>query len=635
MGLSLLLHSFLVYILTVRRHLQPWSDLYQPGAFASWPFARSTDQSSPTPEPCKDTALLAFAQLVTWRLGYRRSFVSLLSTSTEYVLAEATRTMSFQYASVTAEEDRPWIGTCTLPRTDGLGSLSLDTWRSARRIREEPSECDHYYTSGLSPHWHIISDIRQNTACRDRAFAKHAAWARFYFAVPLRTAQGSIIGSLAIMDDRPRYGVSIEEMSFMEDLADTITEHLHTTVVRSQRQRSERLIQALGLFNRGEESLRDWWLGAKDAQLFNAGRHAENDISQEHREALGDEEFGARLPTSPTRDRTNPDTERERYSLSNNARSTSRSDLAERRRKRAKARSGSFDLADITERTYARASNLMREALAAHGVAFVDISSMSSMPNRHDSSDQRSSTNDTSQTHDSSEAERSDPAIEDPATCKVYGCSLRQEGEGGEDGFTTERLDFPKTYLEHLLKRYPNGHVFNFGESGGLVSSGDGDSMSSGSDQAATKVRDKRGYGKRLRSVMANARTIAFYPLRDDASGRWRSGLFVWSISPLRIFDEQEDLTYLSSFGHSLMAELSRLETLAADKAKETFISSISHELRSPLHGVLAGVEFLQETDLSIFQQEMSHTILKAGRTLLDTYVFVVISVCIEILTEL
>ena len=67
------------------------------------------------------------------------------------------------------------------------------------------------------------------------------------------------------------------------------------------------------------------------------------------------------------------------------------------------------------------------------------------------------------------------------------------------------------------------------------------------------------------------------------------------------------------------MAELSRLETLAADKAKGTFISSVSHELRSPLHGVLAGVEFLQESELSPFHQEMVSTISMAGRTLLDT----------------
>ena len=50
-----------------------------------------------------------------------------------------------------------------------------------------------------------------------------------------------------------------------------------------------------------------------------------------------------------------------------------------------------------------------------------------------------------------------------------------------------------------------------------------------------------------------------------------------------------------------------------------TFISSVSHELRSPLHGVLAGVELLQESNLNAFQEEMTTTISMAGKTLLDT----------------
>lgn len=93
----------------------------------------------------------------------------------------------------------------------------------------------------------------------------------------------------------------------------------------------------------------------------------------------------------------------------------------------------------------------------------------------------------------------------------------------------------------------------------------------------------------------------------------------MWSTSPLRHFDQTEDITYLASWSHSILAELGRLETIAADKAKGSFISSVSHELRSPLHGILAGVEFLQESELTSFQQEMAHTIGMAGRTLLDT----------------
>lgn len=100
---------------------------------------------------------------------------------------------------------------------------------------------------------------------------------------------------------------------------------------------------------------------------------------------------------------------------------------------------------------------------------------------------------------------------------------------------------------------------------------------------------------------------------------RWRAGALVWSNAPLRYFEAEEDLTYLATFGNSVVAELARLDAIAADTAKTTFISSVSHELRSPLHGVLAGVEFLQESNLTPFQEEMTTTISMAGRTLLDT----------------
>ncbi|KAK5686005.1 hypothetical protein LTS10_002118 [Elasticomyces elasticus] len=118
---------------------------------------------------------------------------------------------------------------------------------------------------------------------------------------------------------------------------------------------------------------------------------------------------------------------------------------------------------------------------------------------------------------------------------------------------------------------------------------------------------------------MTGAKTIAFLPIWDDVSETFSSSVFVWSTTPQRFFDSTDDITYIAAFSHSLTAELTRLETIASDKAKGTFISSISHELRSPLHGVLAGAELLQETELTRFQREMASTITMAGRTLLDT----------------
>lgn len=121
------------------------------------------------------------------------------------------------------------------------------------------------------------------------------------------------------------------------------------------------------------------------------------------------------------------------------------------------------------------------------------------------------------------------------------------------------------------------------------------------------------------KSTLNLPRSAYISDIEQSNSQRYRAGALVWSDVPLRYFDQHEDLTYLAAFGNSIVAELTRLDTLAADRAKSTFISSVSHELRSPLHGVLGGLELLQETQLDAFQREMTRTIKMAGTTLLDT----------------
>ena len=64
---------------------------------------------------------------------------------------------------------------------------------------------------------------------------------------------------------------------------------------------------------------------------------------------------------------------------------------------------------------------------------------------------------------------------------------------------------------------------------------------------------------------------------------------------------------------------VSRLASVAADRQKGDFIGSISHEFRSPLHGILASAEFLSDTEADAFQSRLVDTILSCGRTLLDT----------------
>ena len=110
--------------------------------------------------------------------------------------------------------------------------------------------------------------------------------------MPLRDLYGSVIGSFTIIDDKPRYGISTNEMAFMEDMADTVTEHLEATIVRSQRQRSERLIQGLSLFNVGKDSLRYWWLAQDDKRVHRAGRYRKTGIDRRDQNERLAKEFG-------------------------------------------------------------------------------------------------------------------------------------------------------------------------------------------------------------------------------------------------------------------------------------------------------------------------------------------------------
>lgn len=138
------------------RHLHAWIDIHQPAAIHCNPFAAGSGGERAS-EPCTDAALAAFAQLCALRLNARRVLVTLVSSSVEYILSEASRTTSLQYDSFEDPKDFLWIGTCSFPHDYGLNGAFMNAWRKARRYRELPPDSDeHYYTEGQSPHWCIV-----------------------------------------------------------------------------------------------------------------------------------------------------------------------------------------------------------------------------------------------------------------------------------------------------------------------------------------------------------------------------------------------------------------------------------------------------------------------------------------------
>jgi signal transduction histidine kinase/CheY-like chemotaxis protein len=568
-----------------------------------------------------DTALAAFAQLGALRLKAQRCIISLVSKDEEVILAESTRTLSLQSDLVHNSRDALFLGTTRYPRDQGLSVAGLKEWITTKERRETPKEDDYYYTDGVSSHCYIISDLRKAADLQSLVVVKAAPKLRFYAAVPIRTSNGLVIGSYAILDDRPRLGISADELVFMEDIADTIMGHLEAKHASLQRERGDRLIKGLALFSEGKDSLRDWWLDTHSRKIRGEGaRRRRNSMDDtKTRNDRADEELGMtygpnEIPHGRTTDTLSiqPASQVPKPTMKTGH-------LAQDKHE-------GFDLGREVSTAFARSSNLMREAMSAEGVVFIDADFHR---DKESTKNQDSSTTDheTDTATNSSGPESSTPKQKTPvppeAQCALLGFSTKVKSTVRGFDPSARHSSLPKAFIRSLIRRYPMGKVFNFHDGKALSSSSGTDisseEFSEGSKNTRSRKRRSREFvdAMTLGEVFSGPRSIAFLPLWDSRRERWRSCSFVWNSS--RFLDKAEDITYLAAFSNNLMAELSRLDAIAADQAKATFISSISHELRSPLHGVLAGVELLQESDLSNYQQEMTTTISMAGKTLLDT----------------
>jgi signal transduction histidine kinase len=303
--------------------------------------------------------------------------------------------------------------------------------------------------------------------------------------------------------------------------------------------------------------------------------------------------------------------------------------------------------------TFSRASNLTREGMEIDGAVFFDApfrfyqgrstlqtdTRRSATADSEDVSDEESIA-DHEEHHDARPGpyplvqppnKHAEPtgAMQDSMGLKaeVLGFSTSTSSSLKNQAISPETFSsIDQSLLTALVRRYPKGQLFEFDEQGPISTNEDLQFNSSQTtivsrDVEVKQIRDrarKRSEILRLLASFPRARHIAFVPLYDSTSGCF-IGSFAWSTSATRLFSVDNHLSYLVAFGHSVMSEVGRLNTLSADRAKGDFISNVSHELRSPLHGILASVEFLADTQLDGFQRNLVDTVDICGRTLLDT----------------
>lgn len=139
-----------------------------------------------------------------------------------------------------------------------------------------------------------------------------------------------------------------------------------------------------------------------------------------------------------------------------------------------------------------------------------------------------------------------------------------------------------------------------------------------GDGKAQPHPRKRRMDHKELLKKIPGAKTVIFLPLFDHGEERLIAGCFLWTSVTGRMMIDA-DLAFLRAFSNCIVSEVVRMNMQKNEASKTTFIASMSHELRSPLHGILGAAEFLTDTMTDAYQSGLITSIVTCGKTLLDT----------------
>lgn len=582
-----------------------------------------------------DAALTAFAQLAVLRLGASRALISLFDSTNQYVVAEATPDISLRPRDSAASYPL-WLSGTSIPRSFGVCDHVLNV---------EPG-AGHNKDDGLPVY--VVNDLAQDERFAERPFVKCGGpHCRFFAGVPIRSRHGVDIGVFSIFGDGPRAGLEAPDMRFMRELSLVIMNHLEAERSGIAKRLSEHMIRGVGKFVDGSIGL-----AGKSARYRSRLNH--QDFDRNSQAAVARDQHLSNTPNfrgfpSPNLSVSPPAGTGAAHQLHPLMASPSLIEKEDPLLNATQAtpqppqqNEGSTtknqkvdDYVSQVWNIFSKASEIIQESMEIDGVVFLEtkLSSFSGRDNVNWPFHATGSSSSSSSSDENSLLTVSTSNDEVGGPCSPINTSSAIASS--IDGNSTSHIPFklPEKFLRKLIRRYPRGNIFNFDEYGSEQSSdwsseeaapGDKGRKRSKSEDSqprplGIRSRMKQSEQEMLLKMLPGARCIAFAPVWDPQEQRWFAGSFAYTKTYTRVFTARGDLSYLVAFGTVAMAEVSRLRATMADKSKMDMLSSLSHELRSPLHGMVLGVELLHDTSLDRFQKDVLHTVETCGRTLLDT----------------
>ncbi|KAI0966136.1 hypothetical protein F4678DRAFT_301348 [Xylaria arbuscula] len=567
-----------------------------------------------------DPILTALAQLGVCRTGASRAFISLFDRSHQYVIAETTRVSSLRAdpSNYADTRDPFWIRGTAIPRSNGICQKFLNTVKHIESNGDIELPVD------------IIADIREEPHVSEDDCVLLGFPARGYVGVPIRSRKGVDFGEYCVVTEQPikEGDWSDANSRLLREISQSILDHLLSKVSQVESKRAEKKTQGIAAFV--EERL---------TSMQHTSTHEKNfenpftkDILNNKNRAKPYSENG-----SPKSMRTYPQSgpviENSGKPLSpekqipENSR-TNREELSDVKARQT-ANSPRKNSASIEEDpltvVFSKAASIIRESISADGVVFFDatVGPFNSSSSQYTGSDVSMGSSD-EESWDSDNTSGSSSMYREP---HVIASSTLEQPSVNKETQSPDKKRITVKALSALLRRYSRGAIFDLDEHGKLQpSTGDESTEPPASGpRGAPKLTKRRtlsfigNLGSEVSRAFPGVRSAAFIPVWDQVRKRWRAGCFAYTFDRSRIFTIQGDISYLLAFSTLAMAEIASLETRLASQAQSDVLGSLSHELRSPLHGIILGVEFLSDTSLNVFQGNLLHILETCGRTLSDT----------------
>jgi signal transduction histidine kinase/CheY-like chemotaxis protein len=448
----------------------------------------------------------------------------------------------------------------------------------------------------------VIDDLAQQDRFRQLPFVEGRPHSRFYAGTPLTSDSDINLGCLFVLDPRPREGLTDGEKNTLGTVAAMVMNYLQVSRQAVEGHRASRLSHGLRLFVDGNSSFADDIYTSRSNCSSGSWTSQESSSSRRSRSRIpqnsGPETCSARAESGDAslrdgneRALSSSHDEELDTGMSTNAVSPSPS--------LRQHDSSSLIPSNTDDRLFSRAANLLRQSLSLNGAGGVIF-----LKTSDDSPD------------GATDSHRN--PIDSNIPAPVLALSTTDDALPYHAACTTScpAANLDKVFLHQLVLRYPQGRLWSFNRDGSLSTSDDEQSTRT---PRKHKNKLRASETSKLNIYFPDACQIMFVPLWNATTLRWFAGCFCWTPQPTRVFSRAVDLSSIFGFASSIMIEHSRVESVIANRQKEDFISSISHELRSPLHGVLAAAEFLIDTRLDHFQESLLEAINACGRTLLDT----------------